>query len=173
MTDAERTRVMISWEAGREAVKLLCGASVLIVLMFINSDIHLIATNPSSLDHVVWAPPTVNCTSGEIDPMLKIRVDVCEPPSIAIYLDKSILRAYSGRNAGEFVEWLRRCIGPNFRKDCSVRPTKFCPQYVPYADSGLCYHSDFSLSFLVIGRFRFSKEESEKVIHYIVNHTHY
>jgi hypothetical protein len=171
MEQAKQLERSFSWEAFLQCCKLAFGAILVTILVLINSDIHRLVdcliTNP--IDHTIVAPPSINCTSLSIGYALrpKIRVDVCDPPMVAIYVNDSILRAYSGLDASALFEWMNRCYRTNYLKACPVFSTVVCPHYIPHSDVGLCYYNNV-FSYIVIGGVRFSHRESLDLLTFII-----
>jgi hypothetical protein len=167
MEEVKRT---INWETFIEFCRAGFGVTILIMLIFINSDIHklvgcLMAT---PIDRVTLAPPSVNCTSANIGHDLNIRVDLCVPPTVAVYVNNSILRSYSGPDADALLEWINRCYRTSYLKACPVYSTPTCPHYVPHSDAGICYYNNL-FAYIVLGGFRFSRNESLDLITFLTS----
>ena len=159
----------MNWEACQQIGKLAFGATLVTILVFINNDVHQLVKciMESPIDRTTFAPPPINCTSREIGQGIRLRVDVCEPPVIAIYINDAILRSYSGPNATAFNGWLHQCYTTNYPKACPIQITPKCPHYIAFGDdAALCYHNH-QFAYLVIGGFQFSKRESVDLIAFI------
>ena len=180
-------------EVCQEVVKAGLGLMIVAVLAIINNNIHelvlcamRIPAVPVPLSPI--PPPTVtssvvpgvNCTSKTFTQSLRLRVDVChqslsssDPPVVAFYIEDSVLRVFSGDETPEFVAWLRRCTGDNYRKACLIYnggKNKNC-NFAPLDQwNHICYSDTKEFNYLVIDGFRLYKEESLECIDFILTH---
>ena len=106
-------------ELFKQCIKLALGATALVVLVLINSNIHqmVLCLMRAPIDKVMVSPPPLmpNCTSHTFRHGLDLRVDVCrgeETGMVAFYLENAILRSYSLEDSTRLVDWLRRCTAP-------------------------------------------------------------
>jgi hypothetical protein len=170
MEEAKRFQRAINWEAFLQSCQLIFGVAMVTVLILINADIRQLVDCllKAPIDRTFLAPAPLNCTRLDSHYDLKIRVDVCDPAVIAIYVNNSVLRSYSGRNATGLVDWLNRCYRSDYLKACPVYSTVTCPHYIPHADAGICYYNN-QLEYFAISDFRFSRRESFDLLTFITS----
>ncbi len=162
----------VGWEVCKQACKLVFGAAIITVLAIMNANLHqlLLCVMRSPLENIAIIPidhvisPPINCTSHHINPQLKLRLEICDPPAIRLVIDSNVLRTYSGSDALVFADWLRRCL----LYPCPTYMSSVCPRYVPYSDAVLCFDDD-GFDFLVINGLKFPHAESVELITYIVD----
>jgi hypothetical protein len=159
-----------NWEAFLQVCQLGFGLTMVAILILIDSDIQRLVDCllNKPIDRTYLAPPPINCTSLDIQYDLKIRVDVCEPAVVAIYVNNSVLRSYSGQNATDLVDWLSRCYRTNYLRACPVFSTVTCPHFISHSDAGICYYNH-QFAYFVISGFRFSRRESLDLIRFITS----
>ena len=166
----------LSVELFKQRIKLALGATALVVLVLINSNIHqmVLCLMRAPLDKVMVSPPPLmpNCTRHTFRHGLDLRVDVCrgeETGMVAFYLENAILRSYSLEDSTRLVDWLRRCTGHDFLLVCPLYSSSMpdCTYYSPLNPNDfICYRN--TTMYLVINRFRFSKKESMNVLAFIL-----
>ena len=138
--------------------KLLFGVTALIVLAFINNNIHQLVDCflQTQLEQSAVSP---KCSTQQINEGLDIRIEQC-PDEISIYLNEAILRSIHGPDTPEFVHWLDNCY-PN---------ATLCPSFANgvsrHLNSSL-YYTDTRFDYLCIDGFLFSHTESVAIITFL------
>ena len=170
------------WKFGlcKQVVKLGFGATALVTLALINSNIHqmVLCLMKTPVDRAMVAPPAAipNCSSRTFHHGLDLRVDVCRGEAsdvVVFYLENTLLRTFSVDDSPQFVEWLRRCAGQEPQKACPLYATdnSQCPFYAPFTrEDYVCYcNHTLGLDHLVINGFRLMRLESRDVVSYIID----
>ena len=154
----------LTMEGIKQSAKFGIGVTALIILMFINSNIHqlVVCLMRSPVDSVIIAPPA-NCTSNIFNYGLELKVDLCDT-AIIFYIDKKLLRSFEREEATAFKDWLRRCTSQH---PCPVTSSDAqCPAMSAFTESDyLCF--DNNRDYLVINGFRLIHYESIDVIKFI------
>lgn len=140
-----RVKYLLNSEMCSLMWRLFMCLSLFGMLALINFNIHQLYECLGKPDNSYLKVPGANCSAQLFKDDLQLRVEVCHsngPPSIALYVDGSVLRVYSMSESVALVDWLRRCGGNgDVRSACHLYSNgdPACPYYA-YSHSPPIYH---------------------------------